>query len=267
MKRNVLGVLVDACDYADATQQIIAAALNQQSFAVTALAVHGIMESFTDPGLCRQLNSFDLVTPDGQPVRWALNLLHGAHLRDRVYGPDLVLRVLAEAARADLPVYFYGSTRPVVRRVASRMTSKYPTLRVVGCEPSKFRGAAPGEAEEIAERVAASGARILLVGLGCPRQERFVYAMRPLLTLPVLAVGAAFAYLAGELRTPPPWMQQHALEWAWRLALEPRRLWRRYILANPAFLALLGAQKAGMWRAIPPPPAGGVGGTVHRLSI
>lgn len=257
MKRNVLGVLVDACDYADATQQIIDAALRREPFAGTALAVHGIMESWTDPVLCQQLNSFDLVTPDGQPVRWALNLLHGTHLRDRVYGPDLLLRVLADAARSGLPVYFYGSTRDTLRRMVVAMTHKYPTLLVAGCEPSKFRGAAPGEAEEIAGRITESGARIVLVGLGCPRQERFVYAMRPRLSMPVLAVGAAFAYHAGELRLPPLWMQRHALEWAWRLALEPRRLWRRYVLANPAFLALLGAQKARMWRAIPPPPAGG----------
>jgi exopolysaccharide biosynthesis WecB/TagA/CpsF family protein len=257
MKRSVLGVLVDACDYTDATQQIIGAAVRRQSFAGTAVAVHGIMESWTDPALCRQLNSFDLVAPDGQPVRWALNLLHDAHLRDRVYGPDLVVRLLAEAARGGLPVYFYGSTRGTVGRVALAMKRKYPKLIVAGCEPSKFRGAAPGEAEEIAGRITGSGARILLVGLGCPRQERFVYAMRPLLPMPVLAVGAAFAYLAGDLRTPPMWMQQHALEWAWRLAHEPRRLWRRYVLANPAFLALLGAQKAHVWRAVPPPPAGG----------
>jgi N-acetylglucosaminyldiphosphoundecaprenol N-acetyl-beta-D-mannosaminyltransferase len=140
--------------------------------------------------------------------------------------------------------------------MTTALTRKYPTLQVAGCEPSKFRGAAPGEAEEIAGRITASGARILLVGLGCPRQERFVYAMRPLLLMPVLAVGAAFAYHAGDLRIPPLWMQRHALEWAWRLAHEPRRLWRRYVVTNPAFLALLGAQKAHMWRADPPPPGG-----------
>jgi N-acetylglucosaminyldiphosphoundecaprenol N-acetyl-beta-D-mannosaminyltransferase len=257
MKRNVLGVLVDVCDYTAATQQIMRAAHQHQHFAGTALAVHGVMEGFSDPGLRRQLNSFELVTPDGQPVRWALNLLHHAHLRDRVYGPDLLLRVLAHAARAGLPVYFYGSTRDTLRRLTASLTRRYPALEVAGHEPSKFRGAVPGEAEEIARRVTASGARILIVGLGCPRQERFVYAMRPLLDMPVLAVGAAFAYHAGVLRPPPVWMQRHALEWAWRLAHEPRRLWRRYVLANPAFLALLGAQKAHMWRAVPPPPAGG----------
>jgi N-acetylglucosaminyldiphosphoundecaprenol N-acetyl-beta-D-mannosaminyltransferase len=253
-KRNVLGVLVDACDYAAATDQIIAAAIERRHFAVTAIAVHGIMEGVGNAGFRRQLNSFDLVTPDGQPVRWALNLLYGAHLRERVYGPDLSLWVLADAAQRGLPVYLYGSTRGTLNRLIASLRHRYPTLEIAGSEPSKFRGAKPGEAEEIAERITDSGARLVLVGLGCPRQERFAYAMRPLLHMPLLAVGAAFAYHAGDLPIPPAWMQRHALEWVWRLGYEPKRLWRRYAVTNPAFLALLGAQKARVWRAAPPPP-------------
>lgn len=254
-KHSVLGVLVDACDYRAATGQIIAAAGDGRPFAMTAIAVHGIMEGVGDLSLCRQLNSFDLVTPDGQPVRWALNLLHDAGLADRVYGPDLALQVFEAASHQGLPIYFYGSTRGTLNRLVPALESRFPRLRVAGSEPSKFRGAEVGEPEQIAERIAASGARIVLVGLGCPRQERFAYAMRPLLGMPLLAIGAAFAYHAGELRRPPAWLQRHALEWAWRLAQEPTRLWRRYLLANPAFLAMLGAQKARLWRAVPPPPA------------
>jgi exopolysaccharide biosynthesis WecB/TagA/CpsF family protein len=184
-----------------------------------------------------------------------LNLLHGTRLKDRVYGPDLALHVLAGAARDRLPIYLYGSTKPTLSRLVASLRARFPRLEIAGHEPSKFRGALDGEPEEIAGRIDASGARILLVGLGCPRQERFAYAMRPLLGMPVLAVGAAFAYHAGELPIPPHWMQRNGLEWAWRLSLEPKRLWRRYVLTNPAFLAMLGAQKARMWRAIPPPPA------------
>jgi exopolysaccharide biosynthesis WecB/TagA/CpsF family protein len=255
LKRNVLGVLVDACDYRIATERILDAAKLGRHFAVTALAVHGVMEGVGDRGLCRQINSFDLVTPDGQPVRWALNLLHGTRLKDRVYGPDLTLHVLAGASRDRLPVYLYGSTLPTLSRLVASLRRRFPRLEIAGHEPSKFRGALDGEAEQIAQRIRASGARILLVGLGCPKQERFAYAMRPLLDMPVMAIGAAFAYHAGELRIPPRWMQRHGLEWAWRLSLEPKRLWRRYVLTNPAFLAMLGAQKARMWQAVPPPPA------------
>ncbi len=254
-KRNVLGVLVDACDYAAATEQIISAAREGRHFAVTALAVHGIMEGVGDRELRRQLNSLDLVTPDGQPVRWALNLLYGAGLKDRVYGPDLALWVLADAAQHGLPVYLYGATRATLDRMIASLRRWYPTLQIAGSEPSKFRGAEPGEAEQIAQRITGSGARLVLVGLGCPRQERFAYAMRPLLPMPLLAIGAAFAYHAGELPNPPLWVQRNGLQWLWRLGSEPRRLWRRYALANPAFLALLGAQKTRMWRAAPPPPA------------
>jgi exopolysaccharide biosynthesis WecB/TagA/CpsF family protein len=132
----------------------------------------------------------------------------------------------------------------------------FPALKIAGLEASKFRGVAPGEDAEIAARIKASGARLLLVGLGCPRQEIFTYAMKPLLDMPLMAVGAAFDYHAGLLRKPPPWMQRYSLEWLWRLGLEPARLWRRYLILNPAYLARLGAQKSHLWKATPPAPDG-----------
>ncbi|WIM96600.1 WecB/TagA/CpsF family glycosyltransferase [Actinoplanes oblitus] len=255
-KRNVLGVLVDATDYASATERIIAAAREGRPFAVTALAVHGVMTGVQDPAHEARLNSFDLVTPDGQPVRWALNLLHGAGLTDRVYGPTLTLKVVERAAAEGLPIYLYGSTQPTLDRLVPALLGMFPALKIAGVEASKFRGANPGEEAEIAERIKASGARIVLVGLGCPRQEVFTYAMRPLLDMPLLAVGAAFDYHAGLLKNPPAWMQKYALEWLWRLGLEPKRLWKRYVLLNPAYLSRLAAQKTGLWKATPAAPTG-----------
>ncbi|MFB9234715.1 WecB/TagA/CpsF family glycosyltransferase [Plantactinospora siamensis] len=254
-KRNVLGVLVDAVDYDAATEQVVAAARERRPFALTALAVHGVMTGVQDPPHNARLNSFDLITPDGQPVRWALNLLHHAGLTDRVYGPTLTLRVLARCADEGLPVYLYGSTEPTLARLVPALERMFPALKLAGVEPSKFRSAQPGEDVEIADRIRSSGARLVLVGLGCPRQEVFAYAMRPLLDMPLLAVGAAFDYHAGLLRTPPPWMQRAGLEWLWRLGLEPGRLWRRYVLLNPAYLARLTAQRLSLWRATPPAPA------------
>jgi N-acetylglucosaminyldiphosphoundecaprenol N-acetyl-beta-D-mannosaminyltransferase len=253
-KRNVLGVLVDATDYASATERIIAAAREGRPFAVTALAVHGVMTGVQDPAHEARLNSFDLVTPDGQPVRWALNLLHGAGLTDRVYGPTLTLKVVEQAAAEGLPIYLYGSTQPTLDRLVPALMGMFPALKIAGVEASKFRGAQPGEEVEIAERIKVSGARIVLVGLGCPRQEVFTYAMRPLLDMPLLAVGAAFDYHAGLLKNPPAWMQKYALEWLWRLGLEPKRLWKRYVLLNPAYLTRLAAQKSGLWKATPAAP-------------
>src|SRR5690606_7281594 len=178
-KRNVLGILVDATDYRTATEQVLVAARERRPLALTALAVHGVMTGVRDPAHAARLNSFDVVTPDGQPVRWALNLLHRAGLTDRVYGPTLTLRVLAGCAEEGLPVYLYGSTEATLDRLLPALTGRFPGLKIAGVEPSKFRTAEPGEAEQIAERIRASGARVVLVGLGCPRQEIFVYAMRP----------------------------------------------------------------------------------------
>ncbi|GAA3449183.1 WecB/TagA/CpsF family glycosyltransferase [Dactylosporangium matsuzakiense] len=254
-KQNVLGVEVSAVDYDSAVDKVMQAAREQRSLAVTALAVHGVMTGVQDKAHGARLNSFDLVTPDGQPVRWALNLLYHAQLADRVYGPDLTLKVLAASAAEGLPVYFYGSTQETLDRLAAKLHERFGDLKIAGMEPSKFRPARDGEPEEIAARIRSSGARVVMVGLGCPRQEVFVYAMKHLVDAPMLAVGAAFDYHAGGLKNPPPWMQRYALEWLWRLGLEPKRLWRRYILLNPNYLARLGAQKTRLWRAAPPPPA------------
>jgi exopolysaccharide biosynthesis WecB/TagA/CpsF family protein len=254
-KRSVLGVLVNVIDYEAAAAKVLAAAREQRPFALTALAVHGVMTGVQDPAHNARLNAFDVVTPDGQPVRWALNALYGAGLTDRVYGPNLTLEVLGGCADEGLPVYLYGSTDATLARLVPALTKLFPALKIAGTEASKFRALNPGEDAEIAERIKASGARVVLVGLGCPRQEIFAYAMRPLIDAPLLAVGAAFDYHAGGLRKPPAWMQRYGLEWLWRLGLEPGRLWKRYLLLNPAYTAGLAAQKLKLWRATPPAPA------------
>jgi N-acetylglucosaminyldiphosphoundecaprenol N-acetyl-beta-D-mannosaminyltransferase len=254
-RHSVLGIFVDAVDYAEATGRVLAAASDRRPLAVTALAVHGVMTGVRDRSFGSRLGGFDLVLPDGQPVRWALNTLHRTALTDRVYGPRLTLDVLAAAAGAGLPVYLYGSTPGVLGRLSDALRQRFPALVIAGAEPSKFRPARSGEAAEIADRIRSSGARLVLVGLGCPRQEEFVFALRPHVDAPLLAVGAAFDYHAGLLRPPPPRWQRHGLEWLWRLGLEPRRLWRRYLLLNPAYLARLAAQKTGLSHPRPPDAA------------
>jgi N-acetylglucosaminyldiphosphoundecaprenol N-acetyl-beta-D-mannosaminyltransferase len=252
-KRNVLGVLVDALDYDATVERVLAAVHEQRPFCLTALAVHGIMTGVADPAHRLRLNEFDVVTADGQPVRWALNLLYGAGLRDWVSGPELTLQLLHHLAADGLPVFLYGSTRQTLDALAVSLPRLVPGLTIAGAEPSKFRTAYPGEEREIAERIRRSRARMVLVGLGCPRQEIFVHAMRPLLGMPLLAVGAAFDFHAGTQRRAPAWMRRRGLSWLWRLALEPRRLWRRYLLLNPAYLLRLAAQAARLWRPDPRP--------------
>jgi exopolysaccharide biosynthesis WecB/TagA/CpsF family protein len=158
-------------------------------------------------------------------------------------------------AEERLPVYIYGSTPQTLDQLSSSLRRMIPELRIAGAEPSRFRTARPGEPMALAARIRDSGARLVLAGLGCPRQEVFVYGMRPLVSLPLLAVGAAFDYHAGRLRPAPPWWQRHGLAWLWRLGLEPRRLWRRYLILNTEYLVLLAAQKLRTWRPDPPVPA------------
>jgi N-acetylglucosaminyldiphosphoundecaprenol N-acetyl-beta-D-mannosaminyltransferase len=244
-KKSVVGILVDAVDYDAAVTRIQTAATEEQPYTVSALAVHGVMLGATDVHHKFRLNHFDLLVPDGQPVRWALNLLHKAHLSDRVYGPELTLRTLSMAAQQGLPVYFYGSTPDILEALQKNLLIRFPTLRIAGAEPSKFRKLDAHESEAVAKRIAASGARILFVGLGCPRQEVFAYEMRQLLSMPLLAVGAAFAFIGGQLAQAPPTMQRFGLEWLYRFKEEPGRLWRRYLYLNPYYLALLMSQLLG----------------------
>lgn len=250
-KANVLGVLVDSIDYQAAIDRVLAAARRRRPLSLTALAVHGVMTGVRDPQHQARLNAIDIVAPDGQPVRWALNLLYDRGLRDWVSGPELVGRVLCRMAAEGLPVYLYGSTTQVVDALCGSLRRAYPSLRVAGADPSAFRAVTPVGLGEIVERINGSGARLLLVGLGCPRQEVFVHAAGPLLDMPVMAVGAAFDYHAGRLRPAPRWMQRHGLAWVYRLIHEPRRLWRRYLVYNTEYLARLAAQRLGLWRPEP----------------
>jgi N-acetylglucosaminyldiphosphoundecaprenol N-acetyl-beta-D-mannosaminyltransferase len=238
-KKNVLGVLIDAVDYEAAIEAVVEAAWGRRPFSVTALAVHGVMEGVMDRELRHRLNSTDLVTPDGQPVRWAMNLLYGASLEDRVYGPELTLRICERAEREGLPVYFYGGTTTILDGLRRSVARRFPRLIVAGMEASKFRKITSEEKQTVVARILASGAAIVFVGLGCPRQEIWCYEFRERLSIPVLAVGAAFPFLAGTVRQAPQWMGRRGLEWLYRLVMEPRRLWRRYILLNPSYLCLL----------------------------
>lgn len=242
-KHAILGVLIDAVDYRVAAEEITRAARERQPYAVSALAVHGTMMGLLDAEHRYRLNSYDLIVPDGQPVRWALNWLHKTELRDRVYGPKLTLEVLAKAADEGLPIYLYGSTGEVIGKLRDALARRYPQLPIAGAEPSRFRSLTAEERNQLIERVQASGARLLLAGLGCPRQEIFAYEMRALLNMPVLAIGAAFSFIAGTLPQAPPWMQDRGMEWLYRLVQEPKRLWRRYVFFNPAYLVLLLLQR------------------------
>ncbi len=247
-KHNVLGVGIDAVDYDGAVARVLHAAREQRPLAVSALAVHGVMTGALDSAHRYRLNKLDMVCPDGQPVRWALRLLHGVKLPDRVYGPNMMLQVCSAAAVEKLPVFLFGGSDDLLGALRENLQRRFPTLVIAGQRASKFRTLSADEWTELGREVRASGARIMFVGLGCPRQEVFAFEFREAASMPVLAVGAAFNFHAGRLSQAPPALQRWGLEWLYRLTREPRRLWRRYVLLNPAYLTLLALQKLGLRR-------------------
>lgn len=247
-KRSVLGVRVNVVDYDAVISKIVAAARHGQPLSVSALAVHGVMTGALDPAQKYRLNRLDILTPDGQPVRWALRLLHGEKLPDRVSGPDLVEYLCRECARQQLSLYLFGSTAAVLSGFTANMQRRFPGLRIAGGEPSQFRTLNAFERQALLKRIAESGANLLFVGLGCPRQEVFAFENTLDLKMPVLAVGAAFDFHAGSLKRAPQWMRACGLEWVSRLAADPARLWRRYLLLNPLFLWMICLQWLGLNR-------------------
>jgi N-acetylglucosaminyldiphosphoundecaprenol N-acetyl-beta-D-mannosaminyltransferase len=238
-KKNIIGILIDAVDYEAALDFIFRAAHEKRGATISALAVHGVMTGVLDSEHKFRLNHFDLLVPDGQPVRWVLNFLYRARLPDRVYGPNLTLKVCERAAAEGKSIYLYGSTPAILSALKQSLDEKFSGIKIAGAEPSKFRRLRPEEKSELAARIISSGASVTLVGLGCPRQEAFAYEFREVLSMPILAVGAAFPFIAGLVPQAPAWMQDRGLEWLFRLTSEPKRLWRRYIYLNPAYVFLV----------------------------
>jgi N-acetylglucosaminyldiphosphoundecaprenol N-acetyl-beta-D-mannosaminyltransferase len=241
---NVLGLGISAVDYAAAVQRIIEAAQHRYPLAVSALAVHGVMTGVFDDTHRYRLNQFDLLVPDGQPLRWALNWLYHLQLTDRVYGPALMTRLCERAAAEALPIFLYGSTNEVLTALSENLQRRIPGLHIAGVLPSRFRRLTAKEHAQCIAEINASGARLTFVGLGCPRQEIWTYECYQALSMPVVAVGAAFPFHADILKQAPDTLQRLGLEWLYRLYQEPRRLWKRYILLNPVYLALLALQLA-----------------------
>lgn len=238
-KYDLFGVQVSATSVDEAAGLILQAARENVPAVVSFQAVHAVVTTGADPALREAVNSFELVGPDGQPVRWALNLLHGVGLRERVYGPELMLRLCQRAAAEAVPLYLYGSSPGVIASLSANLLAKYPSLAIAGAESPPFRALSAAEEQETAERIEASGARIVFVGLGAPKQDQFAARLRGRVRAVQVCVGAAFDFHAGTKRMAPRWMQRSGLEWLFRLCAEPRRLWRRYLVTNSVFLGKL----------------------------
>lgn len=238
--RRVIDVQVDATSYADAVARIERWAGRQESRYVCVCNVHMVMEAHDDAAFQDVVNGADLVTPDGMPLVWALRL-QGVKGASRVYGPRLMPELLAMAEREGIAVGFHGSTPEVLETLLGRLEEGFPRLEVAYAEAPAFRTSMEIDEVEL-DQLRRSGARILFVALGCPKQERWMAARQAKVPAVMVGVGAAFDFLAGTKPQAPRWLQAAGLEWAFRLGSEPRRLWRRYLVHNPRFVALFISQ-------------------------
>lgn len=258
-RHSILGVHIHATDYAKATDAIVEAAKAKRTFGASAMAVHGVMTGVTSAVHRGRLNSLEYLVPDGQPVRWALNSIYKVHLADRVYGPFLTKALCARAEKEGLRVFFYGSDEATLTALREKLVEQYPRLIIAGMRPSRFRRATGAEWQSDVAALRQAEPDIVFCGLGCPRQEIWVYEMREYISVPLIAVGAAFPFIAGKLQMAPPWMQRSGLEWFYRFSREPLRLWRRYLVFNPMFVIGIVLQKIGLFvesdRTCPKSPA------------
>jgi N-acetylglucosaminyldiphosphoundecaprenol N-acetyl-beta-D-mannosaminyltransferase len=238
--RRILRTRVDATSYRHATGQVLDWAAAGESRYVCVATVNNLIEGCDDPGYNALMEAADLVTPDGMPLVWGLRLL-GVPDASRVYGPDLTPLVCEEAARRGVPVGFYGGQADVLDDLAASLTTRYPGLRIAYRWSPPFRPLTAEEEAKVADDLVRSGTRVLFVGLGTPKQERWM-ADHKGLPMVMLGVGAAFDFLSGRKRQAPRALQGLGLEWLYRLVREPRRLWRRYLYRNPRFVALFAAQ-------------------------
>lgn len=242
---SVLEINIHETSYADATARICSWAVAGESRVVYASNVHVLMEAWDSQDFRKKVNGADLVTPDGMPLVWMMRI-KGHRDQKRVYGPTLMLHVLEAAAKENIPVGFYGGKPEVLETLVRRMKERFSGLRVPFSMSPPFATMSTDKDKRIVESINRSGTRILFVGLGCPKQEIWMASQRGKVRAVMLGVGAAFDFHAGVKPQAPAWIQQAGLEWLFRLVTEPRRLWKRYLIHNPRFIALAAADLLGV---------------------
>jgi len=238
---------ISSTNYKFAVEYISNWAKAHESRYICAANVHMLMEAYDSVDYAQIVNAADLVTPDGMPLVWMLRL-KGQRDQQRVYGPTLMLHVLEAAARENIPVGFYGSSPEVLQSLLVIMKDRFPNLKVAYSFSPPFRDMTPDEDASAVNEINQSGARILFVGLGCPKQEEWMAEHRGKVNAVMLGVGAAFDFYAGVKSQAPSWMQKIGLEWFYRLLTEPRRLWWRYLYHNPRFIFLAALDLLGLLR-------------------
>lgn len=248
-KRPIFGVDVSVTNYDELAGAVIRSASERRPACITALAVHGLMTATKHPEFHAILRAFDAVAPDGQPLRFALNLLHRAGLKDRVRAVELALEVSRRAEREHVKLFLFGSLPHVVEALRAELLRRFPQLEVVGCEPGIYRSMTAAEDDALVDRFNRSNADLLLIGLGCPHQEIFAFEHRTRVKPVQMCIGAAFDFISRNKASAPEWMQRVGLEWLFRLGQEPGRLWKRYLDTNLRFIGRLLATLVGFAEA------------------
>jgi len=246
---RVLGVRIDALQIPEVIEKLEEWIRERRRSHFVALAnVNNVMEARKDPGFRKIQDSADLALPDGMPLVW-MGRLHGHPLRRRVYGPDLLLDFCRQTEGKSYSHFFYGGAPGVGEKLAEEMKRRFPETKIAGAYSPPFRPLNRQEDTNVVEMINQAAPDVLWVGLGCPKQERWIYEHRNRLRVPVIAgIGQAFDIHSGRVTQAPRWMREHGLEWLFRFCSEPRRLWRRYLVYNAEFLFSLLFEIAGVRR-------------------
>lgn len=247
-KRDLFGVHVSVTTYERSTACIITAAKQRQSACIDFTPLNILTDAAYDVSFRQQINQFDMTCPDGAPVRWCLNRYYDARIPVPVTGTGTTMRVCDAAAREGISVYLYGSTPEVIEKLQAELRERFVGLKIAGAESPPFRRLTAEEDEAMVQRVNQSGAGVVLVGLGSPKQENFAYEHRGRIQAVQMCVGAAFDFISGHKKRAPYWVQRLGMEWAFRLAREPRRLFMRVLIGNSRFLWLLLTRRPGSQR-------------------
>ncbi len=240
----VVGMKVNATSLQHAACTVCEWAVSKESRYVCVATVNNVMEAFDSTDFQSIMNQADLVTPDGMPLVWALRSL-GHKNATRVYGPDLTPIVIERAAEARIPIGFYGASPQVLSLLVQNVRRRFPNAEIAFTYSPPFRALSVVEDEEIVRQISQCGARIIFVGLSTPKQERWMADHRGRVDAVMIGVGAAFDFIAGTKPQAPRWMMRLGMEWFFRLATEPKRLWKRYLKHNPRFVFHFAAQLFG----------------------
>lgn len=241
-KINILRFSVSLGKYQDFIDQIILKAKSKTKSYVCIASVHQLMEAHADPVFAKISHEADFVTPDGLPITWALKWIYNIN-QERVAGMDLLPDLLKESEKSGLKVFFYGSTQTMLDKTSDYLQQNYPNLQIAGLYSPPFRALSAVEENEICSIINNSEANLVFVVLGCPKQEKWMAAMKSKINATLVGVGGALPVLVGLQKRAPLWMQKNGLEWFFRFLQEPDRLWKRYLVTNTKFIYYVIGEK------------------------